>query len=185
MRCTKLAIAFVAIAGAGTALAQSAYFVSYSVTPDSPAACNANGAQGTLSGSFTANLPNAANNAYQSFSINGGAPATMIVTISGPFPQTESLSGSPFFIPTPTPTPPPYTLVALALPAQNGVPVGTGTRIDVTCDAGGAATITFTNGVPAPAPVAVPAVDRAFLALLAGAVMLFGAAMLARRPRRT
>ena len=74
--------------------------------------------------------------------------------------------------PDPPPTPPPYTLVAVAFPAQNGVPVGTSTRIDVICDAGGAATITSTDGVAAPVPV----VDRGFLALLADVRMLFGAA---------
>jgi hypothetical protein len=173
----SIAAAASAICFALPAFAQS-YYVEYDVTSAAPATCTTAGVSGTATGTGILNLPANAGNAYSSVAVNGGAATVQIESIPGPFPLTVPLTN--YEIEFPTAHALPYTFVSFAYPAVNGLPSGLGSSISGSCDVNGVGTVTFSSGIPAPAPQVVPTLSTWMLGLL-GALLLLGALSQRRR----
>lgn len=160
-------------------VAFSQYSISITFTPTGPAVCDSGGISQPGTGFETVILPNQSGNAYNSIALNGGPPQVSLQTIPGPYPASVPAPGG-IVLPTPSPTSPPYTMVVEGFPAIQGQPTGVGIRATAVCSLSGAS-ITIENGIPAPTPLAVPALSMLTLVTLAALLALCGAVLLRRR----
>lgn len=177
-------LAIACIAGGMPVAALAQYYVDLQLVATGPGTCGSAGVSVPVIGAVTLNLPDTPNNVFETRLLRGGRRVFESKTIAGPFPQVTANDGTIGFS-SPSDTSPPYTLIVTDFPAQDGEIIGSGTRVTADCSVDGVATVTFNDGIPAPVAkaMAVPALPRMWLAVLA-ALLALAAAVAIRTSRR-